>query len=33
MKYSIEYKDGQFKETLEVDGNTVHKQSWCWHRY
>jgi hypothetical protein len=25
MKYSVEYKDGQFKETLEVDGNTVHK--------
>ena len=25
MKYSIEYKNGQFKETLEVDGNTVHK--------
>lgn len=29
MKYSVEYKDGQFKETLEVDGNTVHKH---WKR-
>lgn len=29
MKYSVEYKNGVFKETLEVDGNTVYKH---WKR-
>ncbi len=25
MKYSVEFKNGVFKETLEVDGNSVEK--------
>lgn len=25
MKYSVEYKNGVFRETLEVDGNSVEK--------
>ena len=29
MKYSVEYKDGQFIETLEVDNNVVTK---TWKR-
>ena len=29
MKYSVEYKDGKFIETLEVDSHTVSK---TWHR-
>ena len=29
MKYSIEYKDGKFIETLEIDNNTVSK---AWQR-
>lgn len=29
MKYSVEYKNGVFTETLEVDGHTVNKN---WKR-
>lgn len=29
MKYSVEYSDGKFVETLEVDGHTVSK---TWQR-
>ena len=29
MKYSVEYKNGAFIETLEIDGHTVNKK---WKR-